>query len=175
MDIKYLSIIVISILIIGIAIYLGFMTPEEVDNNKNNKESDMEKNIVETAVSAGQFKTLATALEAAGLIETMSSGGPFTVFAPTDEAFTKLPEGTIESLLEDKDQLTNILKYHVVSGKVMSKDVAGMDSAETLLGKSITIDASNGVMINNAKVIQADIEASNGVIHIIDTVLIPEM
>jgi uncharacterized surface protein with fasciclin (FAS1) repeats len=137
---------------------------------------DMEEmNIVETAIAADQFNTLVTAVKTADLVETLSGPGPFTVFAPTDEAFGKLPEGTVESLLENKEKLKNILTYHVVSGKVMSTDVVNMDSATTVNGQKITITVKDGtVMINNAKVIKADIECSNGVIHVIDTVLLPK-
>lgn len=132
------------------------------------------KNIVETAIGAGQFNTLVAAVKAAGLVETLSSPGPFTVFAPTDDAFAKLPEGTIESLLQNKDKLTSILTYHVVSGKVMASDVVNLNSAKTVNGKKITIMVKDGtVMVNNAKVIKADIECSNGVIHVIDTVILP--
>lgn len=132
------------------------------------------KDIVTTAVEAGSFKTLATALTEAGLIETLQSEGPFTVFAPTDEAFAKLPKGTVESLLKDKEALTNILLYHVVSGKVMSSDVVKLNSAETLQGSSVKIKVVDGkVMINDAEVISADVKASNGVIHVIDTVILP--
>ncbi len=132
------------------------------------------KDIVDTAVAAGSFKTLATALTAAGLVDTLKGDGPFTVFAPTDEAFAKLPKGTVEALLKDIPKLQAILKYHVVAGKVMAADVVKLKSAETVNGKSVKIDATNGVMINNAKVVKADVPASNGVIHVIDTVLIPE-
>lgn len=138
--------------------------------------NDMEEmNIVETAVAADQFNTLVTAVKTADLVETLSGPGPFTVFAPTDEAFGKLPEGTVESLLENKEKLKNILTYHVVSGKVMSSDVVNMDSATTVNGQKITITVKDGtVMINDAKVIKADIECTNGVIHVIDTVLLPK-
>ncbi|MFX0096974.1 MAG: fasciclin domain-containing protein [Candidatus Hodarchaeota archaeon] len=131
------------------------------------------KNIVETAIEAGSFKTLVKAVQTAGLVDTLSKKGPFTVFAPTDEAFAKLPKGTVEGLLQNKQQLTNVLTYHVVAGKVMSKDVAGLRSAKTLQGQEISIDTSNGVRINNANVIKVDIETSNGVIHVIDTVILP--
>ncbi len=129
--------------------------------------------IVDTAVAAGSFETLVTAVKAAGLVDTLKSEGPFTVFAPTDEAFAKLPEGTIEALLEDTDKLAKILTYHVVAGKVMASDVAGIDSAKTVQGGKLAIDSSSGVKINDATVIKADIETSNGVIHVIDTVLLP--
>lgn len=131
------------------------------------------KNIVETAVEAGSFKTLVTAVQAAGLVETLSGVGPFTVFAPTDEAFAKIPEETLQAVLKDKEKLTAILTYHVVSGKVMASDVMGLNSAETVQGGEVKIDTANGVMINDAKVVTADIECTNGVIHIIDTVLMP--
>ena len=130
--------------------------------------------IVQTAIDAGNFKTLVAAVQAAGLVETLSGTGPFTVFAPTDEAFAKLPAETVDGLLKDKEALTKILTYHVVSGKVMAKDVMSMHEAETLQGEDITIDASNGVKINNAMVLTPDVECSNGVIHVIDTVLMPQ-
>ncbi len=130
-------------------------------------------NIVEVAVAAGNFKTLVAAVTAAGLADTLSGTGPFTVFAPTDEAFAKLPAGTVDGLLKDIPTLTKILTYHVVSGKVMAADVVKLHSATTLQGGEVKIDASNGVKINNATVIQADIAASNGVIHCVDTVLMP--
>ncbi len=131
--------------------------------------------IVDTAVAAGTFKTLAKALTEAGLIETLKGKGPFTVFAPTDEAFAKLPKGTVEALLKDKKKLTAILTYHVVAGKVMAADAAKLTTAKTVNGKSLKISAKNGaVMINDAKVVKADIETSNGVIHVIDKVILPE-
>ena len=135
-----------------------------------------EKDIVDTAVEAGQFKTLAAALEAAGLVDTLKGAGPFTVFAPTDEAFAKLPAGTVENLLkpENKDQLTAILTYHVVPGKVMAADVAGIDEAKTVNGKMIDVEVDgSSVKVNDATVTAADIAASNGVIHVIDTVILP--
>jgi uncharacterized surface protein with fasciclin (FAS1) repeats len=132
------------------------------------------KNIVETAISAKGFKTLVTAVKAADLVEALSAKGPYTVFAPTDKAFEKIPKKTLEAILKDKKKLTDILTYHVVSGKVMSSDVVKLKSAKTLQGGKLEIDAKHGVKINNASVIQADIDTSNGVIHVIDTVLIPE-
>lgn len=132
------------------------------------------KDIVETAVAAGSFNTLATALEAAGLIETLKGEGPFTVFAPTDEAFAALPEGALEALLADKEQLTAVLTYHVVPGRVTADQVVSLDEATTVNGASITIEASDmGVMINDAHVVTADVMASNGVIHVIDKVILP--
>ncbi len=137
-------------------------------------ESSAKGDIIETAVAAGSFNTLAQAIEAAGLTETLQGEGPFTVFAPTDEAFAQLPKGTVEALLKDKAKLTAILTYHVVSGNVSSSDVAGMSSAKTVNGEDISIKAKGGkVMIDKATVIQADIAASNGVIHVIDQVLMP--
>ena len=133
-----------------------------------------EKNIVETAVAAGSFGTLVTAVKAAGLVETLSGPGPFTVFAPTDEAFAKLPPGTIDALLKDIPKLTAVLTYHVVAGKVMASDVVKLSSAKTVNGKSVSIKVMGGtVMIDNAKVIKTDIICKNGVIHVIDAVILP--
>jgi uncharacterized surface protein with fasciclin (FAS1) repeats len=134
-----------------------------------------DKDIVDTAVAAGNFTTLAKALQAAGLIETLKGPGPFTVFAPTDEAFAKLPAGAVEGLLNDPEKLKSILLYHVVSGKVTAKEVVKMKSAKTVQGSSARINAEKGaVMIDNAKVIKTDIMASNGVIHVIDSVILPK-
>ena len=133
--------------------------------------------IVDTAVGAGTFNTLVAAVQAADLVDTLKGEGPFTVFAPTDEAFAALPEGTVESLLlpENKEQLIAILTYHVVPGKVMSGDIAGKEMAvETVQGSTADINAMDGVMIDGAKVVSADIEADNGVIHVIDAVILPE-
>jgi len=133
-----------------------------------------EKDIVQTASDDGQFKTLACALEAAGLVETLKGDGPFTVFAPTDEAINKVPKEKLEALLKDKEALKAVLTYHVVSGKVMAADVVKLDSAKTVQGKSLTIEAKDGkVKINDANVTKTDIECKNGVIHVIDTVLLP--
>ena len=135
------------------------------------------KDIVDTAVGAGQFKTLVAALQAAGLVETLKGKGPFTVFAPTDAAFAKLPAGTVEMLLkpENKAKLTAILTYHVVAGKVMAADVVKVKSAKTVQGSAVTVNAMGGkVMIDGANVVTTDIAASNGVIHVIDTVLMPK-
>ena len=132
------------------------------------------KNIVEVAVSAGNFSTLVAAVEKAGLVETLIGDGPFTVFAPTDEAFAKLPEGTVESLLNDIPALTRILTYHVVPGKYMSSDVASLESLKSVEGSSIPIKVEEGkVYVSNAMITAVDIEASNGVIHVIDTVIFP--
>ncbi len=133
--------------------------------------------IVDTAVSAGQFETLVAAVQAAGLVDTLKGDGPFTVFAPTDEAFAKLPDGTVEDLLkpENKEQLVAVLTYHVVPGKIMSGDIAGQTTmVETVQGGKLSVDATDGVKVDEATVISADIEASNGVIHVIDTVVLPE-
>ena len=135
-----------------------------------------DKDIVETAVAAGSFKTLAAALKAAGLVDTLKGKGPFTVFAPTDDAFAKLPAGTVESLLlpENKDKLIAVLTYHVVPGKVLASDVVKLKSARTVNGKDVMIKVNDkGVMVDAAKVVATDIEASNGVIHIIDSVILP--
>ena len=134
------------------------------------------KDIVDTAVDAGSFTTLAAALEAAGLIDALKGDGPFTVFAPTDDAFAALPAGTVEMLLmpENKDKLVDILTYHVLAGQVMAADIAGkITTVEMLNGGKATVDAQNGVKINEANVVTADVIASNGVIHVIDAVIMP--
>lgn len=131
------------------------------------------KDIVDTAVAAGNFKTLVTALQAAGLVGTLKGKGPFTVFAPTDEAFAKIPKADLDALLKDKAKLTAVLTYHVVSGKVLSKDIKpGM--VKTVQGGELTIATAGGITVDGAKVITADIAADNGVIHVIDTVLMPK-
>ena len=131
------------------------------------------KDIVDTAVAAGSFNTLAAALKAAGLVDTLKGKGPFTVFAPTDAAFAKIPKADLDALLKDKAKLTAVLTYHVVSGKVMAKDVkAGM--VKTVQGSDLTVATMGGVTVNGAKVTQADIVADNGVIHVIDTVVMPK-
>ncbi|MCX7602692.1 MAG: fasciclin domain-containing protein [Bryobacteraceae bacterium] len=131
--------------------------------------------IVDTAVSAGSFKTLVKAVQAAGLVETLKGPGPFTVFAPTDEAFAKLPAGTLESLLANPDQLRKVLTYHVVAGKVMASDVVKLKEAKTVQGSAAKIKVSGAdVMIDNAKVVKTDIVCDNGVIHVIDTVILPK-
>jgi len=134
--------------------------------------------VVDTAVAAGNFKTLVAAVQAAGLVDTLKGAGPFTVFAPTDEAFAKLPAGTVETLLkpENKDKLVAILTYHVVPGKVMAADVAGKEiMVKSVQGSEIDVNGKDGVMVDNAKVIKADIVTDNGVIHVIDTVIMPKM
>ncbi|MBT8460341.1 MAG: fasciclin domain-containing protein [Boseongicola sp.] len=136
----------------------------------------MKKDIVDTAVNAGSFETLVAAVQAAGLVDTLKGDGPFTVFAPTDEAFAALPEGTVEDLLkpENIDTLTAILTFHVVPGKVMSGDLTDDMTAATVQGAEVMIDLDNGVMVQDANVVTADIETSNGVIHVIDKVILPE-
>jgi uncharacterized surface protein with fasciclin (FAS1) repeats len=132
------------------------------------------KDIVETAIAAGQFKTLVAAVKAAGLVDTLKGKGPFTVFAPTDEAFAKIPREKLEALLKDKQALTAVLTYHVVPGRVMAEDVLKLDAAKTAQGQSLKIAAAGGkVRVNGANVIATDIACSNGVIHVIDTVLLP--
>lgn len=157
--------VVIGVLLLGSSLGLG-----------QGKRS-APKDIVDTAVEAGMFKTLATVLEAAGLVETLKAKGPFTVFAPTDEAFAKLPPGTLQDLLkpENKAKLVSILTYHVVAGKLMAADVAKKRSIKTLNGQALEIQVvGNSVMVDNAKVIKADIVAGNGVIHVIDAVVLPK-
>ena len=138
--------------------------------------STASKDIVDTAVDAGSFKTLATALQAAGLVDTLKGAGPFTVFAPTDAAFAKIPKADLDSLLADKEALTKVLTYHVVPGKVMAADVVKLKQAKTVEGSSVKIKVTDGkVKINDANVAATDIAASNGVIHVIDTVIMPGM
>jgi transforming growth factor-beta-induced protein len=162
---KNLKIIMIAVTVIALATVL--MVPSVL-------AADPSKTIVENAVEAGSFNTLVAAVTAAGLADTLSGPGPFTVFAPSDDAFAKLPAGTIDALLADPGgQLTDILLYHVVAGKVMAADVVNLSSATTVSGRILPIDTSDGVMVDGAKVVATDIEASNGVIHVIDTVMIP--
>ena len=141
----------------------------------NMRAAAADKDIVDTAVAAGSFKTLVKALQAADLVETLKGGGPFTVFAPTDEAFAKLPAGTLETMLkpENKAKLRRILTYHVVAGNVTAADVVKLTSAKAVSGDTLMIKTMGGVTINGSKVVKADIQASNGVIHVIDTVLLP--
>ncbi len=131
------------------------------------------KDIVDTAVGAGKFNTLATALKAAGLVETLKGPGPFTVFAPTDEAFAKIPKADLDALLKDKAKLTAVLTYHVVPGKIMARDVKA-GNVKTVQGSELTLGTAGGVTVDAAKVVQADITASNGVIHVIDSVVLPK-
>ena len=150
--------------------------PETGETTAKKPVAAAPKDIVDTAVAAGSFKTLATALTAAGLVETLKGEGPFTVFAPTDDAFAKLPAGTLDELLrpENKAKLSAILTYHVVPGKVMAEDVVRLSSAQTVNGKELRIATKGGtVMVDNATVTQTDIQCSNGVIHVIDAVILP--
>lgn len=136
-------------------------------------QKSAQQNIVETAAAAGNFNTLIAALKQADLVETLKGEGPFTVFAPTDDAFAKIPKEQLDALLADKAQLVKVLTYHVVPGKVMAADVAMMETAETVEGQSLQIRSAGGVQVNDAQVIKADIAASNGVIHVIDEVMLP--
>jgi uncharacterized surface protein with fasciclin (FAS1) repeats len=156
------------------AMYWGVGQTKAVQISTAESASDAPGDIVTVAVGAGSFNTLATALQAAELDETLQGEGPFTVFAPTDEAFAKIPQPQLEALLADKEKLTAVLTYHVVPGKVMAADVAGLDSATTVQGGALAIDTADGVKVGDAKVVMTDIEASNGVIHVVDTVLMPE-
>lgn len=161
---------------IGGLILFGFTASMTALADGDYGSTARQTDIVDTAVAAGQFKTLAVALDAAGLIPTLKGDGPFTVFAPTDAAFAKLPEGTVDSLLEpeNRELLVAVLTYHVVPGKVLAKDVANLSEATTVNGSTISITAMNGtVRINDATVVAADVGASNGVIHVIDTVILP--
>lgn len=133
-----------------------------------------EKDVVDTAVAAGNFKTLAAALEAAGLVSTLKGAGPFTVFAPSDEAFAKIPKADLDALLKDKEKLRAVLTYHVVPGKVTASEVVKLKGAKTVQGGSVTIDAAKGVKVDGANVVKTDIAASNGVIHVIDAVIMPK-
>jgi uncharacterized surface protein with fasciclin (FAS1) repeats len=145
----------------------------QIQSQQTNKGADMQKNIIETARHAGTFGTLLAAVEAAGLGETLADGGPFTVFAPTDEAFARLPEGTVEWLLDDPAKLIELLTYHVVLGRVTVADVAGFATAPTVNGADLAISIAGGVHVADAAVVSADVEASNGLIHVIDRVLLP--
>jgi uncharacterized surface protein with fasciclin (FAS1) repeats len=153
----------------GLAVAVALMVGASVPGR-----TDPRKDIVDNAVEAGSFKTLAAALQAAGLIETLKGAGPFTVFAPTDEAFAKLPAGTLEALLKDKPKLTAVLTYHVVPGRLMAADVVKLTEAKTVQGQSIRIGTMGGVKVDKANVQMTDIVASNGVIHVIDAVILPQ-
>ncbi len=152
----------------------GLLLLGRLATNPTAAEKSAENDVVETAVAAGQFKTLVKAVQAAGLTDTLQGEGPFTVFAPTDEAFAAIPEAKLKALLADKKALTAVLTYHVVPGQVMARDVVKLDSAKTVQGQSVTIQTQGGqVRVNNASVIKTDIVCSNGVIHVIDAVLLP--
>ena len=163
----------VSMLVLSVS----FIIPAKAMDHHGKKMAKPAKaDIVQTASAAGSFNTLVAAVKAAGLVGTLKSDGPFTVFAPTDEAFAALPEGTVENLLkpENKDQLIAVLTYHVVPGKVMSSDIAGKAmEVKTVQGSTVDINATSGVMVDGASVVQADIDTSNGVIHVIDKVILP--
>ena len=162
----------ISISMIALVVFFTTSAFAQYDSKMVSKAA--KNDIVQTAISAGTFTTLATALTEAGLVDALKGDGPFTVFAPTDDAFKKLPKGALDNLLKDKEALKNVLLYHVVSGNVSSKDVVKLDKATTLNGSDIKIKTVDGkVMINNSQVTTADVQASNGIIHVIDTVLLP--
>lgn len=164
----------IKIIFILAALFLFASLAGASDSASNANGTESQKNIVETAVAAGDFNTLVEAVKAAGLVDTLSGPGPFTVFAPTDEAFAKVPEAVMDALMANKTLLTSVLTYHVVPGEVMSSDLKNGMSVNTVEGSNvkITIDSA-GVMVDNARVINADIKASNGVIHVIDAVILP--
>ncbi len=155
------------------AVAFGAASVAGAANYAEKRADKMTMDIVDTAVAAGSFNTLVTAVKAAGLVDTLKSDGPFTVFAPTDEAFAKIPADKLQALLNDKEALTKVLTYHVVPGKVMATDVINMDSAQTVQGQRIKISTVDGVNVDNAKVTMTDIETSNGVIHVIDAVILP--
>lgn len=158
--------------LLAVALAFGTVGYAHAHNHAAAAQTQAAGNIVEVAVAAGSFGTLATALQAAGLVETLQGAGPFTVFAPTDEAFAKIPQADLEALLADRERLTAVLTYHVVPGKVMAADVAAGEVA-TVQGSNITITTEGGVRVNDANVTQTDIMATNGVIHVIDTVILP--
>lgn len=174
---KKLTMLKITLLAVSVFSVSACTTRDSMSKDKAMAMEKASTDIVDTAVAAGSFNTLVAAVQAGGLVDTLKGDGPFTVFAPTDESFAKLPLGTIDELLmpENKAALQSILTYHVIAGKVMSSDIAGktMDVA-TVNGQTIAVNAANGVMINNASVTTADVSASNGVIHVIDTVLLPK-
>jgi len=163
---KNISLSLIALIVFTVSVFAQYDT--------QNVTKAVENDIVQTAISAGNFTTLATALTEAGLVDALKGKGPFTVFAPTDDAFKKLPKGALDNLLKDKEALKNVLLYHVVSGNVASTDVVKLDKATTLNGSDVKIKTVDGkVMINDSKVTAADVKASNGIIHVIDTVLLP--
>lgn len=160
-----------------VAVTVLLAVPVSAQHHSQEMASADLRDVVDTAVEAGRFNTLVAAVQAAGLVETLKGEGPFTVFAPTDDAFAALPEGTLESLLkpENQERLRSILLYHVVPGRVTSSEVVNLSSADTALGRSLSVEGKDGaVYVGGAKVVAADVEASNGVIHVIDRVLLPE-
>ena len=165
--------IAIAAALVVVAAGAGFTTAGDCGSPASKASNASQSDIVAIASSAGSFDTLVIAVQAAGLVEVLQGEGPFTVFAPTDEAFAKIPQETLEALLADKEMLTEVLTYHVVPGKVLAADVVELDSATTVQGQSIRIDTSDGVKVDEANVISTDIIASNGVIHVIDSVILP--
>ncbi len=167
----------IKSLVSMLVLSVSFIIPASaMDHHGKKMKGNAKADIVQTASAAGSFNTLVAAVKAAGLVGTLKSDGPFTVFAPTDEAFAALPEGTVENLLkpENKDQLIAVLTYHVIPGKVMSGDIAGKAlEVKTVQGSTVNINATSGVMVDGASVVKADIDTSNGVIHVIDKVILP--
>jgi uncharacterized surface protein with fasciclin (FAS1) repeats len=160
--------------LMGLSLVVGWSVAGNAGSAEKGYGHHPTKDIVETAVGAGSFNTLAKALEAADLIDTLKGEGPFTVFAPTDEAFAKIPASELNALLADKEKLTAVLTYHVVAGRVLAKDVVKLDSATTVQGSDVRISSADGVRVNDANVIKTDIVASNGVIHVLDSVIIPQ-
>jgi uncharacterized surface protein with fasciclin (FAS1) repeats len=170
---RWFLLVLVAVLVVGAVGCNGYKSAESKQAPAKATKA-MKKDIVDIAVADGRFKMLVTAVKAAGLVETLKGDGPYTVFAPTDDAFAKLPPGTVEGLLEDIPTLKNILLYHVVPGKVMSSAVVNLDDADTALGEKIMIKVADGkVMVNDAQVIITDIEASNGIIHVVDSVILP--
>lgn len=163
---KYNSLLIIALIALFASVAIAGHHEKADQSNKSD--------IVDTAISAGKFNTLVKAVQAADLVDTLKGDGPYTVFAPTDEAFAKIPEGDLNKLLANKEMLIQVLTYHVVPGKVMASEVSNLSSAETVQGQEITISTSEGVKVDNANVIATDIETSNGVIHVIDTVIMPK-
>ncbi len=161
--------LMVAVLIMGLAFAVAPM-----EGAGSHSDAVLQKDIVDTAVGAGNFTTLVKAVQAAGLVDVLKSEGPFTVFAPTDEAFAKLPAGALESLLQDKAKLTAILTYHVVPGRLMASDVVGKPEVTTVQGQNLRVTAGDGVMVDQATIVKTDIGCSNGVIHVIDSVLIPQ-
>ncbi len=161
--------LMVAVLIMGLAFAVAPM-----EGAGSHSDAVLQKDIVDTAVGAGNFTTLVKAVQAAGLVDVLKSEGPFTVFAPTDEAFAKLPAGALESLLQDKAKLTAILTYHVVPGRLMASDVVGKPEFSTVQGQNLRVTVGDGVMVDQATIVKTDIGCSNGVIHVIDSVLIPQ-
>jgi len=165
------------VVVVAVGLFVGLMAGDKYGDKKKGDYHHESMDIIHTASSAGSFTTLIAAIDAAGLTETLMGKGPFTVFAPTDEAFAKLPEGTVSDLLkpENKEKLIAVLTYHVVPGKVMSSDIVKLTSAKTVQGQEVKIKVDMGsVMVDNAKVVKTDIGASNGIIHVIDSVILPQ-